>query len=284
MRWDFGSIYKMIRESKGLTQEQVCGNALSRTTLAKIESNQSMPKFENMIFLLDQLNMSLEEFRYICNLYQPSIRQNIFNDIYNYSSSSNRSNLKDIREQCEKHLRTHHDIPIEYVLDMVTVGIAVREHGFLQPSQELQIVTQKIWSMLEKQDTWYERDLKMLSAILFHFPLEQLPDITDRILDSLRKYKDYSQIADTKHSLLSNLATIYLYNHSLKECEKITCLTYDLAKQTKRYDRLGFSSIRLGICRNEQELIDQGLAILELAQEETLLEAMRIELEKFYKK
>lgn len=284
MRWDFGSIYKMIRESKGLTQEQVCGNVLSRTTLAKIESNQSMPKFENMVFLLDQLNMSLEEFRYICNLYQPSIRQNIFNKIYNYSSSSNRSNLREIREQCEEHLKTHHDIPIEYVLDMVTVGIAVREHGFLQPSQELQIVTQKMWSMLEKQDTWYERDLKMLNAILFHIPLEQLPDITDRILDSLKKYTDYSQIADTKHSLLSNLATIYLYNHRLKECEKITCLTYDLAKQTKRYDRLGFSSIRLGMCRNEQEFIEQGLKILELTQEETLLEAMRIELEEFYKK
>lgn len=228
--------------------------------------------------------MSLEEFRYICNLYQPSIRQNIFNKIYNYSSSSNRANLKDIREQCEEHLKTHHDIPIEYVLDMLTVGIAVREHGFLQPSQELQIVTQKMWSMLEKQDTWYERDLKMLNAILFHFPLEQLPDITDRIIDSLKKYTDYSQIADTKHSLLSNLATIYLYNHRLKECEKITCFTYDLAKQTKRYDRLGFSSIQLGICRNEQEFIEQGLKILELTQEETLLETIRIELEEFYKK
>ncbi|HFU4012016.1 TPA: helix-turn-helix domain-containing protein [Streptococcus suis] len=284
MRWDFGSIYKMIRESKGLTQEQVCGNVLSRTTLAKIENNQSMPKFENMIFLLDQINMSLEEFRYICNLYQPSLRQTIFNRIYHYSSSSNRSNLKDIREQCEKHLKTHHDIPIEYILDMVTVGIAVREHGFLQPSQELQIITQKMWSMLEKQDTWYERDLKMLNAILFQFPLEQLPDITNKILDSLKKYTDYSQIADTKHSLLSNLATIYLYNHRLKECEKITCLAYDFAKQTKRYDRLGFSSIRLGICQNNQELIDQGLTILELTQEETLLETMRIELEKFYKK
>ncbi|HEL1586457.1 TPA: helix-turn-helix transcriptional regulator [Streptococcus suis] len=58
MRWDFGSIYKMIRESKGLTQEQVCGNVLSRTTLAKIENNQSMPKFENMIFFHSTGNLS----------------------------------------------------------------------------------------------------------------------------------------------------------------------------------------------------------------------------------
>ncbi|HGL0014026.1 TPA: XRE family transcriptional regulator, partial [Streptococcus pneumoniae] len=26
MRYDFGKVYKEIRESKGLTQEEVCGN------------------------------------------------------------------------------------------------------------------------------------------------------------------------------------------------------------------------------------------------------------------
>lgn len=283
MRWDFGSIYKQIRESKGLTQEQVCGNVLSRTTLAKIESNQVMPKFENMIFLLEQLNMSLEEFKYICNIYQPSERQNIFNKIYNYSSSSNMTELMEIRQRCERHLRTHHDIPVERILEMVTVGIAVREHGFLQPSEELQAVTKKIWHYLEKQDTWYERDLKMLNAILFHFSLERLPAITDKILESLKKYSEYAQIADAKHSLLSNLATIYLYNGYLEECETITLITYELAQQTKRYDRLGFSQIRLGICRNDQELIDKGLTLLELTNETALWTNMQEEVRQLYK-
>ena len=30
MRYDFGKVYKEIRESKGLTQEEVCGNVLSQ--------------------------------------------------------------------------------------------------------------------------------------------------------------------------------------------------------------------------------------------------------------
>ena len=57
MRYDFGKVYKEIRESKGLTQEEVCGEVLSRTSLSKIESGKATPKYENMEFLLRQINM-----------------------------------------------------------------------------------------------------------------------------------------------------------------------------------------------------------------------------------
>ena len=33
-------IYKEIRKSKGLTQEEICGDFLARSTLARIESGQ----------------------------------------------------------------------------------------------------------------------------------------------------------------------------------------------------------------------------------------------------
>ena len=69
MRYDFGKVYKEIRESKGLTQEEVCGNVLSRTSLSKIESGKATPKYENMDFLLRQMNMSFEEFE----LYLPPL-------------------------------------------------------------------------------------------------------------------------------------------------------------------------------------------------------------------
>lgn len=60
MRQDFGKVYKDIRQSKGLTQEEICGDMLARSTLARIESDQVIPKFDTFIFLLQQINMSLE--------------------------------------------------------------------------------------------------------------------------------------------------------------------------------------------------------------------------------
>ena len=95
MRYDFGKVYKDIRESKGLTQEEVCGNVLSRTSLSKFESGKATPKYENMEFLLRQMNMSFEEFDYICHLYRPSQRTEIMQTYLNMNSIIDGSGLVD---------------------------------------------------------------------------------------------------------------------------------------------------------------------------------------------
>ena len=93
MRYDFGNVYKEIRESKGLTQEDVCGSVLSRTSLSKIESGKTTPKYENMEFLLQQINMTFEEFDYICHLYHPSERSTIMQTFLKMASISGTSDL-----------------------------------------------------------------------------------------------------------------------------------------------------------------------------------------------
>lgn len=271
IRWDFGKIYKKIRESKGLTQAEICGDTLSRTALAKIESGQTVPKYENMMFLLEQINMSNEEFEYICNYYQPSRRQKIFNKIYNYISTSGTDELKEIKVLCEDYLKTHHDIPVEKILDQVIVAINVRENGFLKPNKELQDITKKIWAYLEKQDTWYERDIKILNVILFNFPLETLKETTEKILLSLEKYPDYYPLRNTKMSILLNLSSIFLHNGDKEECYRLTQLVYQIAKENKRYDRMAYSYVRMGICKNDDKLIDKGVKLLQAIDEQELL-------------
>lgn len=51
MRWDFGTVLKEIRQSKGLTQLEICGNNLSRATLSKIENNKEIPNVENFEYI-----------------------------------------------------------------------------------------------------------------------------------------------------------------------------------------------------------------------------------------
>ena len=113
MRWDYGKIYKEIRKSKGLTQEEICGDFLARSTLARIESGQVVPKFDTMIFLLRQIDMTLEEFKYICDYYQPSQRQKILNSLYNQGESiEGTKGLLQLKRECEAYLYKHSDIPI----------------------------------------------------------------------------------------------------------------------------------------------------------------------------
>ena len=282
MRYDFGKVYKEIRESKGLTQEEVCGNVLSRTSLSKIESGKVTPKYENMEFLLRQINMSFEEFDYICHLYQPSQRTEIMQTYLNMSSIIGSSGLVDFFETCQNYLKTHHDLPIEEIRDMLEIVIHIRQHGTEQLSDQVKQTIKKLWEKIEKQDTWYENDLKILNTILFSFPIEHLHLITGKILQRLEVYKNYQHLYELRVAILLNLSTIYLYHQDKNMCQQICYTLLEDAKNKKSYDRLAVCYVRIGICRDDVKLIQKGFSLLELTEETSMLSHLKNEVETYY--
>ena len=282
MRYDFGKVYKEIRESKGLTQEEVCEDVLSRTSLSKIESGKVTPKYENMEFLLRQINMSFEEFDYICHLYQPSQRTEIMQTYLNMTSIIGSNSLVHFFETCQNYLKTHHDLPIEEIRDMLEVVIHIRQHGAEQLSDQVKQTIQKLWEKIEKQDTWYESDLKILNTILFSFPIEHLHLITGKILQRLEVYKNYQHLYDLRMTILLNLSTIYLYHQDKNMCQQICYTLLEDAKNKKSYDMLAICYVRIGICRNDAKLIQKGFSLLELTEETSMLSHLKKEVETYY--
>ena len=282
MRYDFGKVYKEIRESKGLTQEDVCGDILSRTSLSKIESGKVTPKYENMEFLLRQINMSFEEFDYICHLYQPSQRTEIMQTYLNMSSILGTSELEKLFQKCQNYLKTRHDLPIEEIRDMLEVVIYIRQHGAGELSDHAEQVVKKLWEKIEKQDTWYESDLKILNTILFSFPIEHLHLITEKILQRLEVYKNYQHLYDLRMTILLNLSTLYLYNQDKNMCKQICYTLLEDAKNKKSYDRLAICYVRIGICRDDAKLIQKGFSLLELTEETSMLSHLKKEVETYY--
>lgn len=274
MRWDIGTVYKTIRKAKGITQQEICGDWISRSNLSKFESNQSVPSYETMEFLLHQIDMSFGEFEYICDYYHSNHRMKIILQFKNYLSVVETEQLLDLTKQCEAYLKAHHDIPISNILRMANILIEIRKNKI---SSQAQVLAQQLWTDLEKRDTFYESDLNLLSVILYFFPLETIQNITEKILASINKYKHYKEIHSTQFSILANLSTIYLYNNCLDDCQRITEMILPLARQTKRYDKLGFAQVRLGICQRDDDLIQKGLQLLELTEETTLLENLKEE-------
>ena len=282
MRYDFGKVYKEIRESKGLTQEEVCGGVLSRTSLSKIESGKTTPKYENMELLLQQINMTFEEFDYICHLYQPSQRAEIIQSYLNMSSILGTSELEKLFQKCQDYLKTHHDLPIEEISDMLEVVIYIRQHGTGELSNHTEQIVKKLWRKIEKQDTWYESDLKILNTILFRFPIEHLHLITGKILQRLEVYKNYQHLYDLRMAILLNLSTIYLYNQDKNMCKQICYTLLEDTKKKKHYDRLAICYVRIGICTDDSKLIQKGFSLLELTDETSMLSHLQKEVETYY--
>ena len=282
MRYDFGKVYKEIRESKGLTQEEVCGDVLSRTSLSKIESGKVTPKYENMEFLLRQINMSFEEFDYICHIYQPSQRTEIMQTYLNMNSIIGGSGLVHFFETCQNYLKTHHDLPIEEIRDMLEVVIHIRQHGTEKLSDQVKQTVTKLWEKIEKQDTWYESDLKILNTILFSFPIKHLHLITGKILQRLEVYKNYQHLYDLRMAILLHLSTIYLYHQDKNMCQQICYTLLEDAKNKKSCDMLAICYVRIGICRDDSKLIQKGFSLLELTEETSMLAYLKKEVETYY--
>ena len=183
---------------------------------------------------------------------------------------------------CQAYLKTHHDLPIEEIRDMLEVVIHIRQHGTEQLSDQVKQTIKKLWEKIEKQDTWYESDLKILNTILFSFPIEHLHLITGKILQRLEVYKNYQHLYDLRMTILLNLSTIYLYNQDKNMCQQICYTLLEDAKNKKSYDRLAICYVRIGICRDDAKLIQKGFSLLELTEETSMLAYLKKEVETYY--
>ena len=165
---------------------------------------------------------------------------------------------------------------------MLEVVIHIRQHGTEQLSDQVKQTIKKLWEKIEKQDTWYESDLKILNTILFSLPIEHRHLITGKILQRLEVYKNYQHLYDLRMTILLNLSTIYLYNQDKNMCKQICYTLLEDAKNKKSYDRLAICYVRIGICTDDAKLIQKGFSLLELTEETSMLSHLKQEVETYY--
>ncbi len=85
--------------------------------------------------------------------------------------------------------------------------------------------------------------------------------------------------------LILNLSTLYLYYNGDKLLCKQLCYTLlEEAKVSKQYDTLAFSYIRIGICTNDAQLIQNELSLAKLVEDEHLLTELEREVDIFVNK
>ncbi|HEL1653089.1 helix-turn-helix domain-containing protein [Streptococcus suis] len=277
MRWDYGSIYKSIRKSKHLSQEQICGDYLNRTTLVRFEKNQTIPSYELMRFLLKQVDMTFEEFEYLCNYYQPSQRQQLLYDIDKLRNPTTKT-MENLINRCQNHLKKEpNDIPIHRKCLLLETVVAVRKSSSItQLSDEAEVLSKLLWSQLEGYDNWYHSDIILVGTLLSHIiSLDSLEETANLLLKRLEKYKDYKRIQPTVLSYYQSLSYFFLEQRQYSKSTFFATKLMELAKQEKRYDQLARAYVYLGIAQNKQELVEKGLQILELTDEKRLVDNLK---------
>lgn len=283
MRWDYGKVYKEIRKSKHLTQKQVCGDYLNRSTLVRFEKNETIPSYEHMRFLLKQVDMTFEEFEYLCNHYQPSERQQLLYDIDNLRNPTTET-MQALIRRCQKHLiREPDDVPIHRKCLLLETVVSVRKSSDItQLSNETKALSKLLWSELAQYDNWYHNDIIAAGSLLFYITsINIIEDTATLLMKRLEKYKNFKKIQPTILSFYQALSYFFLEQKQYSKSIFYSKNLMKIAKQEKRYDQLARSYVYLGIAENNQKLIEKGLQILKLTEEQHLLDNLQLLLKKY---
>ncbi|HEL2055970.1 TPA: helix-turn-helix transcriptional regulator [Streptococcus suis] len=273
MRWDYGSVYKEIRRNKHLTQEEICGNYINRSTLTRFENNQTTPSYELMRFLLKQVDMTFEEFEYLCNYYQPSERQQLLYDIDNLKTPSTQQ-LEELIQRCKNHLKKEpDDVPIKRRCLILETIVFARKNTNIETATDNP--AQLLWSQVINNDNWYYNDIIIVGSILHILPFSTFENISEVLFERLQKYHDFKRIKPTILSHYQFLSYFFLEWKRIDKAIGFIHKLITLAKQEKRYDQLARGYVYLGIAEKKQELIDKGLKILELTEEQHILDSLK---------
>ncbi|MDT2752525.1 MULTISPECIES: Rgg/GadR/MutR family transcriptional regulator [Enterococcus] len=282
MKWNYGEIYKSIRKGKGLVQTDVCHPQLNRGTLTRIENYNQNTSFETMQHLLNQINVSLEEFEYICNEFQPDAREKIITDYYSLVSNAEIEKINCLKTDCSNYLKKYEDNKIREIYTILTSLIELNSDTSKHISKSTKQLVDKVWERLEKIDTWTYDDIRMINSIFYSLDFDTIIHLIPKLITSLHKYTNYKNVNILHTSLLLNLSFTYMQKKLFKNSMIYLNQAESLAKKLNRVDFIAVAMVRIGICTKNRKNIDDGLTLLRIVANNRLSESLQDEIHDFY--
>lgn len=280
---NFGEVYQQIRMDKNLTQKEVCGNHLTISTLSKLERGKLIPNYLLMSYLLEQIDMSFDEFEFLCNQSCPEIKYLIKSEFNTLSNNLEQEATLILYKKCDKYLEKNPDPSIKNLKCVLGLSLLTFQ-SFQGFRSDVKKISNELWNSILRKKEWYITELYLLNQILFHFSDYQVFDIVDRILERVEYYNNFKNMDTFCATLLLNLSTICLHHRMFERCNGILSSALNVAFKLKRYDFISICWVRQGICLQNSEKIDSAFKILEVMGEELLVKELKKEVEIFYKK
>ncbi|WP_430608645.1 hypothetical protein IGJ74_003490 [Enterococcus sp. AZ009] len=277
MRWDAGSIYKKIRKSKGLSQNEICGTSISRTTLSKFENNKLSPSYDTMVYLLLQIDMNEEEFQFVCNDFSYDLRDEIITLFFRQTSNLETAQLSMLLEKGNRYLKKADDIFIRNLMKIIQSLTLLTNDQIEQIDCLPKIIISDVWSKLSKMDEWYYSELRLTNSFMYYFPIETVLSFLPKLLETVEKYEKFTSMITIRLSILLNVGLLLIQNNHKEAAIPLLKEAIDLGKEAKRYDYLSIAKVRYAICIDDYKVACEGFLLLEMTEENDMLEHLKKE-------
>ncbi|MGA9519009.1 MAG: helix-turn-helix domain-containing protein [Trichococcus sp.] len=254
MAKDFGDVLKEIRMDRGYSQQYVAEGILGQSAYSKIERSEMEPTFRKWLAILEKLNISVDEFRYILNQESLTAKEKLINAFFslNYNHLDDLELLKD---EIIAYLKENEDYLLRslyYACESLIVLTAT------QNLEKAQLYAKKIWERMEKFDKWYLSDIRLINTILFIFPIDVAVHIGERVTKQLVPYQNLKEAEILMINIDVNLAVLLIDDQNYPEALPYLEKVIPLCKKYQQYNQLAIAYARKGIILQKTGEIEEG--------------------------
>ena len=266
----FGETIKEIRTARGITQSELAGSLINRTTLSKIENSFEEPSYENATKLIKRLGITQIEFDYIRNDYQFNAKEQIIFDLFNIAYNSEVNKIASLLNRCEQ-------FPNDQEIQKIKVILKAFNASSLREARSLVIPLWK--TQVSKTDNWNVLDLYLLNMIFFVFDDDTMIGISNRAIKTIEEKYPFLKSLET--NFLLNKAAILMTRQNFDDAAMTLVKAITLAKATFRYDKLLMAKGRLAICQKDKKEALYCLKVLKEIEADDVYNGLKDEIEQF---
>lgn len=206
---NFGEIFKALRESRNLTQNQVVGEEFTSAALSMFESGKSDITLSKFFYILKRIGVSLEEFEYIANNYD-------FNSFYKLLNKANIAyNENDeyaLKKLLEKEKEKSNDIYQEMNCLMLKSLICELDSHYRLSDKE----KDKISSYIILIDDWSYYQLILYNNTIRTFNANMINTLSSELLKRSLYYKSIPRNKKLIKEILINTIIVLIDKKEIK--------------------------------------------------------------------
>lgn len=282
---NFGKDLKKVRENKSYTQAYVAKDAMARSTYTKFEMGSIVPTITKYFQILNNLDMTHEEFNYIHNQYQLTGKDAILYQFRSISVNTEDLNtLLKLRETTKAYLAEHKDNVVQDIFYICNALITLSKTNDLAQAEPY---AEKVWQRISMLDKWYLIELRLLNNILFFFDFDTSLFISKRALVELENYTHFHDATELKMAYSMNLIYLLMENQNYTQALEKADILITFTKEKGKYRLLGVLYVRKGVIlaklnRVESEIkiwFQKGFSLLEAIEDFSLKKELQKEVD-----
>lgn len=225
-----GEFLRQTRIEQGLSPKEIYGQEISKSSYHRFENDlQSIP-YHKLKIILDRLDLTFDEFEFILNGYNNTIKYTFVSRFKNLRNTTNQNAMSELITDIETILLTRRS---PFLVDLKAILESLLIFQQTQSFEKARKGVVYIWDKLEKKDEWNFTDILLIANIFYIFPTGTIETIYDLLMKAIQRYQHYPWISNYNMSVPLNYCLYLRNNGRIMECLPYLEKTLDIAKKEK---------------------------------------------------